>query len=350
MQTVQIRFANKMKIIVDAFGGDNAPLAMIQGSAMAVEAFGVEIILVGDEQKIKSTAQEYNISLEKMTILHTSEVMQVEDDARTILKEKKSTSMGMGLEALANGEGDAFVSAGSTAALTVGATFIVKRMKGIKRPAIASAMPSTKEPFLLLDCGANEQVRPEVLVQFGLLGHFYMKHILHVEKPRVALANIGTEENKGMPYIQEAYQLMKEAPYHFVGNIEAREIPNGGADVVVADGFTGNMLLKMYEGTALAMMKQIKGILMKNITSKIGALLLKGGLTDFKTKMDYTEYGGAALLGLSKIVVKAHGSSNAKAFKNSIRQAVLAHESGMIKEMEKSLITLSASEERSEEE
>ncbi|MCR4925097.1 MAG: phosphate acyltransferase PlsX [Clostridiales bacterium] len=322
-----------MKIIVDAFGGDNAPLEILKGCQQAVEELGVEIILTGDEGKIKDCAKQNDISLDKMSIIHTPEVMQMCDSPNEIIKSKKNTSMAVGLTALADGEGDAFVSAGSTGALAFGATFIVKRIKGIKRAAIASVMPSYKKPFMLLDCGANTECRAEMLDQFALMGSIYMNKVIGYDNPSVALANIGTEETKGGELQHSAYNIMKNAKYNFIGNIEARDVPFGEADVVVADGFTGNMLLKMYEGSASAILKMVKGIFLKSAITKVAALMLKPALKDFKARMDYTEYGGAAFLGISKPVIKAHGSSNAKAIKNAIRQAKYCVEGNIIGEI-----------------
>ncbi len=323
-----------MRIIVDAFGGDNAPLEILKGSALAVEELDVDILLIGSEEKIKKCAEENSISLNRMEIENVDKIFLMEYDPTTILKSNSDTTMAMGLKALNEGKGDAFVSAGSTGALVVGATFITKRIKGIKRGALASVMPSTKNPFMLLDIGANTDCKPEFLEQFGVMGNIYMNKILSVKEPAVALANIGTEENKGTELQVETYKLMTETDkYNFIGNIEAREIPFGGADVIVSDGFTGNMLLKMYEGAALAMMKNIKGIFMKNTISKISALLIKSGLSEFKTKMDYKEFGGAPILGVTKPVIKAHGSSDARGFKNAIRQAKAFVDGNVINEI-----------------
>lgn len=322
-----------MKVIVDAMGGDNAPLEIIKGAALAAAELKVDIILVGDEDKIKSVLKENTINLQP-EIVHAPDVVEMEDDARCVLKEKKASSMALGLKLLAEGKGDAFVSAGNTGALTVGATFLVKRIKGVKRPAIASIMPTTKKPVLLMDCGANVDCRSEMLYQFGTMGDVYMKKVMHVTAPRIALANNGTEETKGTELIKEAYALMKGAKYNFIGNIEARQIPYGDCDVVVADGFTGNIILKMYEGVAAALLGSLKGIFYKNFKNKIAALMLKSSLDDFKAQMDYKEYGGAVLLGIKKPVVKAHGSSDARGFKNAIRQGVKFAATGVVEEIE----------------
>ena len=231
-----------MKIIVDAFGGDHAPLEIIKGAMLAVEEYGIDVILTGDEKQISECVRQNNIELKNTEIVHTSGKIDMCDDARAVLKEKADSSMGVGFKLLSEGKGDAFVSAGNTGAITVGATFLAKRIKGVKRPCIASVMPSADNPILLMDCGANAECRAEFLYQFGFMGSLYMKNILKVENPKVALANNGTEETKGTSVVKEAYELMKNADYNFVGNIEGRQIPFGDADVVVADGFAGNLI------------------------------------------------------------------------------------------------------------
>lgn len=324
-----------MKIIVDAFGGDNAPAEIIKGSMLACEEYNVDIILTGDKNKINECVNKNGIDLKKTEIVDAGEVITMHDDAKSVLKEKSDSSMAVGFRLLNEGRGDAFVSAGNTGAITVGATLITKRIKGVKRPAIASVMPSAKKPILLMDCGANAECRAEFLYQFGLMGDLYMKHILKYDNPRIALANNGTEETKGTPLVREAYALMKNAPYNFVGNIEGRQIPVGDADVIVADGFTGNLILKMYEGVAKVLMNGIKDAFMKNILSKLAYLGVKSGIDDMKKQFDYKEYGGAVMLGVKKPVIKAHGSADANTFKNAIKQAVWFLENNLISEMEK---------------
>ena len=324
-----------MKIIVDAFGGDNAPLEILKGAMLAVDEYGIEVIFTGDEAKILECAKKNNIELKNYEIVNTEGVIDMHDDAKVVIKQKADSSMGVGFRLLNEGRGDAFVSAGSTAAITVGATFLTKRIKGVKRPCIASVMPSADKPFLLMDCGANAECRAEFLYQFGTMGSLYMKNILKVENPRVALANNGSEETKGTPIVKEAYELMKHADYNFIGNIEGRQIPFGDADVVVADGFTGNLILKTYEGVAKVLMNGIKDIFYKNIFTKISALGVMSGINDMKKQFDYKEYGGAVLLGVKKPVVKAHGSADARTFKNAIKQAVWFLENDLINELEK---------------
>lgn len=311
-----------MKIIVDAFGGDNAPLEILKGSALAVEELGVEILLCGSGEKIRACAKENGISLKNMEILEADAVFEMEYDPRSVLKEHSDTSLAVAMKALADGKGDAFVSAGSTGAIVVGATFIVKRIKGIKRTAIASVMPSDKGPFMLLDSGANIECRPEHLVQFAVMGSVYMNKIMGYSNPSVGIANIGVEETKGTQLQLDTYALLKESKLNFIGNAEVRDIAAGAADVIVADGFTGNVILKMYEGVAKTFTGNIKAVFKKNIVSMLSYLGVKSGMDAFKAKMDYKEYGGAVLLGVTKPVIKAHGSSDAKAFKNAIRQAV----------------------------
>ncbi len=324
-----------MKIIVDAFGGDHAPLEIIKGAMLAVEEYGIDVILTGDEKQISECVRQNNIELKNTEIVHASGIIDMCDDARAVLKEKADSSMGVGFKLLSEGKGDAFVSAGNTGAITVGATFLAKRIKGVKRPCIASVMPSANNPILLMDCGANAECRAEFLYQFGFMGSLYMKNILKVENPKVALANNGTEETKGTSVVKEAYELMKNADYNFVGNIEGRQIPFGDADVVVADGFAGNLILKTYEGVAKVLMNGIKDIFKKNLFSKLCALGVMGGINDMKKQFDYKEYGGAVLLGVKKPVVKAHGSADARTFKNAIKQAVWFLDNNLIDEIEK---------------
>ena len=310
-----------MKIIVDAFGGDNAPAEILKGASLGEKEYGVTSVLCGDSEKIKAAAKENEVDITNMEIIDAPDVIEMEDDPREILRDKANSSMAVGLKSLAEGKGDAFVSAGSTGALVMGSTFYVKRIKGIHRAAIATLMPAEKGPFMLIDGGANTVVKPEMLVYFGTMGSIYMNKIVGIENPRVALANIGTEDTKGTPVYVEANKMMKQAQYNFIGNIEARNIPYSGADVVVCDGFTGNIIMKTYEGVGGMIFKSLKTVFKKNIVTKLAALAVKDGLHDFKKTMDYTEFGGAPLMGIKMPVIKAHGSSNAKAIKNAIRQA-----------------------------
>lgn len=319
-----------MKIIVDAFGGDNAPLSVLQGAEMAVKEYGVTIVLAGDEAKIRAVAEEHNITLDGMEILQADDVISMHDEPTEIVKSKKDSSMAVGMKALADGEGDAFVSAGSTGAVVVGGTLIVKRIKGIKRVALASMIPGKNNNYLMLDIGANAECRPEMLAQFGVMGSVYMENVEGRKNPTVGLLNIGTEDTKGGELQKESYALLEKAPLNFIGNVESREIPKGDIDIVVTDGFTGNIALKLIEGVSLTMFSMIKNVLYSSLKNKIGALLIKKGLYSIKAKADYSEVGGAPLLGTRAPVFKAHGSSNGKAIKNAIGQAMEFAKTGVI--------------------
>ncbi|HOD01744.1 MAG TPA: phosphate acyltransferase PlsX [Clostridiales bacterium] len=320
-----------MKIIIDAFGGDNAPTEILKGASLAVKELGVEIIAVGDEEKIRQTILQNGIDTTGISTVHAPHILKPMDNPLSIRHKDNLTSMAVGLHLLKDGGGDAFVCAGNTGALVVGGAFIVKRINGIKKPAIGSVLPGDKGPFMLFDSGANIDCYAQALRQFAIMGSLYMKNVLEIENPRVALANIGTESNKGTPLCIEAYKMLKNTPnINFTGNAEARDIAFTAADVVVSDGFTGNIILKMYEGVALAIMGNIKAVFTAGIVSKLSYLGIRKGLKLFKKKMDYKEYGGAALIGLQKPVIKAHGSCDAGAFKNAVRQAVKYCESGII--------------------
>ena len=308
-----------MKIIVDGFGGDNAPLAVLEGCAAAVKEYGVELIVTGDESIIKKTAAEHQISLDKIEIVHAPDVISMHDDPVSLLKAKSESSMAVAFKLLKEGKGDAFVSGGSTGAIVVGANFIVKRLKGIKRAGLATVIPTINGCYLLMDAGANLDCKPETLQYFGIMGSIYMNKVLGVKNPRVGLINVGTEDTKGGELQKEAYALLQNSPINFTGNVEARAIPAGEVDVAVADGFTGNIVLKLTEGLGSMFSKKIKG--MFTGAGKLAALMLMSKIKDFKKSMDYTEYGGAPLLGTALPVIKAHGSSNGYAFKNAIRQA-----------------------------
>jgi len=321
-----------MKVIVDAFGGDNAPLEILKGSALAQDELGVEIVLCGRTQEIEKCAKENEIDISKMDIIYAPDIVTMSSSPSDILKSGANSSMAVGLKALAEGKGDAFVSAGSTGSLVMGATFFVKRIKGVKRATLATIMPSNKEPFMLVDCGANVECTPEMLSSFAVMGSIYMNKVQGVNSPRVGILNIGTEDSKGGELQQKTFELLKNSgKVNFIGNVEARDVPYGSADVVVCDGFTGNIFLKTFEGVANVIMKNIKQMFTKNILTKLSSIAIKGGVVEFKKKMDYTEFGGAPLMGISKPVIKAHGSSNAKAFKNAIRQAYVYAQQDVIK-------------------
>ena len=319
-----------MNIIIDAMGGDNAPLEVLKGAINARADFGVEITLVGNKKTIQTCAQENGLDLSGLQIRHADTVIDVCEDPLAVVKKKKDCSMAVGMQMLADGQGDAFLSAGSTGALVVGGTMIVGRIKGVKRPALATVMPTTDQPVMFLDCGANSECRAEMLTQFAVMGSAYMNKVLHVESPRVALVNIGAEESKGRPLEKDAYKQLSTAPIHFIGNIEARQIPLGDADVVVTDGFTGNVLLKLCEGMAGFFSTGLKKSLSSGLRNKLGAVLVMPGIKELKKKFDYSEYGGSPLLGTAKPVIKAHGSSDAKAFYHAVKQAKEFAETGVI--------------------
>ena len=308
-----------LKIIVDAFGGDNAPLEVIKGCERAVRELGVSIILTGSEPKIKKCAGENGLSLSGIEIVHTDDVFDIHEEPKEIIKSGKNSSMAMGLSLLAEGRGDAFVSAGSTGALVMGATFIVKRIKGIKRIAPSPVLPGDNGSFILLDAGANTECRPEMLVQFAIMGSAYMEKVMGVKDPKVSLLNIGSEETKGRELEIEAYKLLEKSGLNFTGNVEARDMPRGDVQVVVTDGFTGNIALKLYEGMGSFFAKKVKWIF--SGAGKLGALFSMGKIKQFRKQMDYKEVGGSALLGVRKPVIKAHGSSDGTAFFNAVRQA-----------------------------
>ncbi|MBR5817028.1 MAG: phosphate acyltransferase PlsX, partial [Clostridia bacterium] len=319
-----------MRIIVDVMSGDNAPLETIKGAICAAEAYEDKtIVIVGDENVISDTAVKNALKLpENIEILSAKSVVTMEDKPMAVLREKKDSSMGVGLRALANGDGDAFVSAGNTGALITGATLIVKRIMGINRAAIASVLPLAN-PVLLMDSGANLTVTSDNMLQFAFMGAKYMEKIYDIDRPRVGQLNNGTEYNKGNALQVESYQALSESGLNFVGNVESKEVPFGVCDVLVADGFTGNIFLKSVEGMGKFMLGILKDVLYTNIATQVSALTMKNKLKDIKHRFDSSEHGGAPILGISKPVIKAHGSSDANAIKNAVRQAISFVESGI---------------------
>ena len=307
-----------MKIIIDAFGGDNAPLEIIKGSALSVKELGAEIILTGSEATIRQVAQENNISLDSIEIVDCDQVITMEDDPLAIRKDKKNSSMAVGFKLLNEGRGQAFISCGNSGAMCVGATMLAGRIKGIKRTAFAPVLPTESGMFMLLDGGANVDARPEMLCQFALMGSVYMEKVMKVQNPRVGLANVGVEEHKGNELYQQTYKMLKESKLNFVGNVEGRDIPKGVCDVVVCDGFTGNLILKTYEGVAITLMKKIKHMFTDSTKGKLAAVLTMSDIKELKAKFDYNKYGGAPILGSSKPVFKAHGDSKAITLKNAV--------------------------------
>lgn len=336
-----------MKIIVDAMGGDNAPEAIVKGSIKARDELDVELVLVGKKEEIEACMGD--AGLDKIEIVDAREVVTMEDDPSTACRRKKDSSMTVALKLLKEGKGDAVVSAGSTGALLTGATLTVKRIKGVRRAAMAPVLPSLENGIMLIDCGANAECTPEYLLQFAYMGSFYAKRMMGVENPRVGLLNIGTEECKGGELQHETYKLLtaakEEGRINFVGNTEASTMFFGGVDVVVADGFSGNIALKTTEGVAKFLLKEIKGVLTKNLKNKLAAAVIKNDIKGIAKKIDPNEVGGTALMGISAPVIKAHGSSNDKAFFAAIRQAKLFAESNMIQDIVDNIDYMKISEE-----
>ena len=326
-----------MKIIVDAMGGDNAPGEIVKGAINAARARrDLEIVLVGREGEVRAACG--GPLPERVEVVNAGEVIDMHDDPATAFKTKKDSSMTVGLTLLKEGKGDAFVSAGSTGALLSAGTLLVKRVRGIRRAAMAPLLPTAGKGLVLVDCGANAECTVEYLLQFAYLGSFYARKALRLERPRVGLLNIGTEEGKGDQLRQEAYKVLKEAGeagnLNFIGNIEAKEAIKGGCDVVVADGFSGNVMLKTIEGTGSFMGRELKAMFMKDVKTKAAALLVKSGLRAFKERLDPDTIGGTPFLGLQKPVIKAHGSSRARAVENAVYQAAAAVEAGLAAEIE----------------
>ena len=332
-----------MKIIVDAMGGDNAPLEIVKGALAGQKHWGVDIVLTGDENAIREALTrcgqpEVPASME---IISTSQTVEMCDDPATVFRRKKDTSMGVGLTMLREGQGDALVSAGSTGALLTGATLITKRIHGIRRAAMAPVIPTTTGQAVLIDCGANAECTPEYLVQFAYLGNFYAQQVLGLAKPRVGLLNIGAEDSKGTDLQKQTLarlrQAAEEGHLHFIGNIEAKEAIKGGCDVIVTDGFSGNILLKTMEGVGSFAGSALKGMFKKNLLTKLAALAVMPGLNDFKAKLDPNKVGGTAFIGIARPVIKAHGASNAEAIENAIGQATAFARSGLIEKIEENV-------------
>ena len=342
-----------MKIILDAMGGDNAPEAPVLGAIEAAKTYGTEITLVGRGEEILAVLKKHNIENlpQGMEIANADDVVDMHDDPASVIHKRKNSSMVVGLKMLSDGQGDAFVSAGSTGALLTGATLLVKRVKGIRRAAMGPAMPNKKGgKTVILDCGANAECTPEFLLQFGLVGSLYAKKQFGLENPSVGLLNIGTEDSKGTALQKEAYALLKDAAdrglLNFVGNVEARDVPLGAVDVIVCDGFSGNVLLKSIEGTAMFMGSLMKKMFKKNLLSKLGYLLCASGVKDLMKMLDYREIGGTPFLGIRKPVIKAHGSSDALAFRNAVKQAADAVEADISRELEAELQKLTAAKDK----
>ena len=327
-----------MRIIVDAMGGDNAPLEIVRGALNAAKARPrLEIVLVGREAEVNAAVEACGGLGTNVTVLNATEVIDMHDDPATAFKTKKDSSVTVGMNMVKNGEGDAFVSAGSTGALLSAGTLLIKRVRGIRRAAMAPVLPTATGKMVLIDCGANAECSVEYLVQFAYLGSFYASRALGIENPRVGLLNIGAEDTKGDQLRLETYQVLKAAgeagDLNFIGNIEAKEAIKGGCDVIVADGFSGNIMLKTIEGVGSFVGKEIKAMFLQSLKSKVAALLVKRGLDGFKERLNPDTIGGTAFVGLTKPVIKAHGSSGALAIENAVYRAITAAEADIAAEI-----------------
>ncbi len=313
-----------IKVVVDAMGGDNAPEAPVKGAVEALnEVPGINIILAGRTEEIKKELDKYTYDNGRISIVHADDIIGFDEPPVMAIKKKKNSSIVVGMNLVKHGDADAFVSAGSTGAILVGGQFVVGRIKGVERSPLAPVIPTAKGPALLIDCGANVDARASHLVQFAKMGSIYMQHVVGIKNPRVAIVNIGAEEEKGNMLVKETYPLLKECTdINFTGSIEARDIPKGDADVIVCEAFVGNVILKLYEGLASTLIGKIKEGLMSSFQSKMGALLIKPALKKTLKQFDVSGQGGAPLLGLNGLVVKAHGSSGSLEIKQAIKQCI----------------------------
>ncbi len=319
-----------MVVVVDGMGGDFSPNAVVEGCVAAIKEYDIDILITGPQDLIEQELKKYNYECNRIRIVDAKEVIDTNEHPVMAVKRKKDSSLVKALSLVKSGEADAIISAGSTGAFLAGCTLIVGRIKGIDRPALAPVMPGKKGPFMIIDCGANAECKPHYLVQFGLMGKIYFENILKTANPSVGLVNIGTEEEKGNELSKSAHKLLKEANLNFVGNVEAREIPAGDVNVLVCDGFVGNVILKLYEGAVANIFDILKTGIMSSFRTKLGGMLLKPVFKKFKKDFDYKEYGGAAFLGVNGICIKAHGSSDGKAFKNAIKQATIFYENKVV--------------------
>ena len=330
-----------VRIAVDAMGGDHAPGEIVAGAVMAAESGkDIKITLVGKEEIVSEELNKHTYNKERIEIVNATEVIETEEPPVNAIRKKKDSSIVVGMNMVRCGEADAFCSAGSSGAILVGGQVIVGRIKGVERPPLAPLIPTEKGVSLLIDCGANVDARPSHLVQFAKMGSIYMEHVMGIKKPRVAIVNIGAEEEKGNALVKETFPLLKACQdIHFIGSIEAREIPHGGADVIVSEAFVGNVILKLYEGVGATLISKVKGGMMRNLRSKIGALLVKPALKETPKSFDASQYGGAPLLGLKGLVVKTHGNSKRTEVCNAILQCVTFKEQQINEKIKESLFS-----------
>lgn len=333
-----------MKIIIDAMGGDNAPQVPVEAGVKAVNQLGLEIVLVGQEEIIQNELKKYSYPKDRIEIVHAEQVISNHEEPAKAVRTKKNASVVVGGRLLKSGGGDALLSMGNTGALLTTGLLVVGRIKGVHRPALATLLPTAKGPKLLIDAGANTNCKGANLVQFALMGSIYMKNVLDIPSPTVGLISNGEEEGKGDALTKETYPLLQAADVHFIGNIEGRDVMEGTADVIVCDGFVGNVILKTVEGMGAVISRTIKQIFLKSFITKMGSLFVRGGLAEFKKMMDYREYGGAPLLGVKKPVIKGHGSSDTKAAFSAIIQAKKFVETNLIRNIEESVTNIQADE------
>ena len=327
----------KIIVVVDGMGGDHAPKAVVDGCVQALQEADVKILITGRESEIEAELSKHSYDKSRISVIHTAEVISSNEAPVMALRKKKDSSLVRALNLVKSGEADAVISAGSTGALMAGASLIIGRIKGVDRVALAPVMPGRNATFMVIDAGANVDCKPNYLVQFAKMGKVYFENVLRVKNPTVGLINIGSEQEKGNELTKAAYPLLKESDFNFVGNVEPRDVSNGDVRVLVCDGFVGNTILKMYEGVASNIFSMLKEDIMGSFRTKIGGVLLKPVFSRFKKKFDYAEYGGTAFLGCSGICIKAHGSSDAKAFKNAVLQAKNCYDNDIISKIENEL-------------
>ncbi len=331
--------SESIRVALDAMGGDNAPGEIVKGAVQAVkERDNIHVILTGDKDAVSQELSKYEYPKDQIEIVPTTEVIEMSESPVNAIRTKKDSSMEVAITMVKNGEADAVVSAGNSGALLVGGQVIVGRLKGIERPAMAPLLPTAKGVSILIDCGANVDARPSHLVQFAQMGSIYMEKIVGVKNPTVGIVNIGAEEEKGNALVKETFPLLKECPnIHFIGSVEARDIPAGFCDVIVCEAFVGNVILKLYEGLGNMLIKEIKDSMMTNLRSEIGGFLVKPALKETMKKFDASEYGGSALLGLKGLVVKSHGSSDAREIQQTIYQCEQFKEMNVIEVIRENL-------------
>lgn len=334
-----------MRIVIDGMGGDNAPKSNVEGVVNAIKEYGVDLIITGDKDILEKEFSKYDFDRNKLEIVHTTEIIENEDKPVKAIRSKKDSSMVVALRLVKEGKADAIVSAGSTGALLAGGLFVIGRIKGIDRPCLCPAIPNVNKGMTIIaDGGANADCKPRNLVDFAAMSNIYAKKVLGLNNPKIGLANIGSEEGKGNDLVKKAYEELKNIDINFIGNVEARDVINDCTDIIVCDGFTGNILLKSAEGVAMSVMNLIKETLLSSTKGKIGAMLIKDDMKKLKSYMDYSEYGGAPLLGVNGGVIKAHGSSNSTAIKNAINQGIKFANGNVVEDIKEFIKTMEDSD------